>query len=155
AAAGGEAPPTGDREASATDTSARPAAESREPSDESRGAARPARTEAAEPAAARQGGKAVTRPAARAPEPPPRPASTARVRSVPLSPMRASIARRMTESKREAPHFYLSAVVDMEAAHRLREEMHASETVASIVTFNHMIVKAAADALRAHPELNA
>jgi pyruvate dehydrogenase E2 component (dihydrolipoamide acetyltransferase) len=69
--------------------------------------------------------------------------------------MRASIARRMTESKREAPHFYLNAVVDMEAAHRLREEMRASETVAAIVTFNHMIVKAAADALRAHPELNA
>jgi pyruvate dehydrogenase E2 component (dihydrolipoamide acetyltransferase) len=69
--------------------------------------------------------------------------------------MRASIARRMTESKREAPHFYLNAVVDMSAAHDLREAMRTSETVASIVTFNHMIVKAAADALAAHPDLNA
>jgi len=153
-AAAGVEPSPGEG-ASATGATAGSEAASREPSDEDRGADRPPRAEAAEPAVARPGGKPVTRPQARTPEPAPRAASTDGVRSVPLSPMRASIARRMTESKREAPHFYLNAVVDMEAAHRLREEMRASETVAAIVTFNHMIVKAAADALRAHPELNA
>jgi pyruvate dehydrogenase E2 component (dihydrolipoamide acetyltransferase) len=116
--------------------------------------ARPAVAEA-KPKAARAGGAPVTRPAPGAPSPSPRPTAAEGARSIPLSPMRASIARRMTESKREAPHFYLNAVVDMSAAHDLREAMRTSETVASIVTFNHMIVKAAADALAAHPDLNA
>jgi pyruvate dehydrogenase E2 component (dihydrolipoamide acetyltransferase) len=68
--------------------------------------------------------------------------------------MRASIARRMTESKREAPHFYLTTVADMDAAVALRDSMRTSGTIASGVTYNHMIVKASADALRAFPEMN-
>jgi pyruvate dehydrogenase E2 component (dihydrolipoamide acetyltransferase) len=98
-------------------------------------------------------GTPVARPAARAPASP-RPAAPEGTRRVPLSPMRASIARRMTESKREAPHFYLTTVADMDAAAALRESMRTSGTIASGVTYNHMIVKAAADALRVFPELN-
>lgn len=69
--------------------------------------------------------------------------------------MRAAIARRMTESKREAPHFYLTTIADMDAAVALRESLRSSGTVAQGVTYNHMVVKAAADALRSFPDLNA
>ncbi len=96
-------------------------------------------------------GKPVRRPPPPAPPAPP----AAAAQRVPLSPMRASIARRMAQSKREAPHFYLSVEVDMERAAALREEMKSSGTAASGVTLTHMIVKAAADSLRAFPELNA
>lgn len=84
-----------------------------------------------------------------------RPRAPAAAHRIPLSAMRASIARRMAESKREAPHFYLSVSVDMEQAAALREAMKASSGPAAAVTINHMIVKAAADALRAFPEVNA
>lgn len=76
------------------------------------------------------------------------------VRRVPLTKMRASIAKRMTESKREAPHFYLTTVVDMDEAVRLRAQLKALEVEPS-VTYNHMVVKAAADALVRFPDVNA
>jgi pyruvate dehydrogenase E2 component (dihydrolipoamide acetyltransferase) len=80
--------------------------------------------------------------------------ATAGVRRVALSKMRASIAKRMTESKREAPHFYLTTVVDMDEAVRLRAQLKALEVEPS-VTYNHMVLKACADALAAFPEVNA
>ena len=76
------------------------------------------------------------------------------VRRVPLSKMRASIAKRMAESKREAPHFYLTTIVDMDEAVRLRAQLKALEVEPS-VTYNHMVVKAVADALATFPEVNA
>ena len=76
------------------------------------------------------------------------------VRRVPLSKMRASIAKRMAESKREAPHFYLTTIVDMDEAVRLRAQLKALEVEPS-VTYNHMVVKAVADALAKFPEVNA
>jgi len=76
------------------------------------------------------------------------------VRRVPLSKMRASIAKRMTDSKREAPHFYLTTVVDMDDAVRLRAPLKALEVEPS-VTYNHMVLKACADALARFPEVNA
>ncbi len=76
------------------------------------------------------------------------------VRRVPLSKMRASIAKRMAESKREAPHFYLTTFVDMDEAVRLRAQLKALEVEPS-VTYNHMVVKAVADALAKFPEVNA
>jgi len=76
------------------------------------------------------------------------------VRRVPLSKMRASIAKRMTDSKREAPHFYLTTVVDMDDAVRLRAQLKALEVEPS-VTYNHMVLKACADALARFPEVNA
>jgi len=77
------------------------------------------------------------------------------VRRVPLSRMRASIAKRMAESKRAAPHFYLTTVVDMDEAVRLRAQLKTLEVSPAGVTYNHMVVKAAADALVAFPEVNA
>lgn len=79
---------------------------------------------------------------------------TGGVRRVPLSKMRASIAKRMTESKRDAPHFYLTTVVDMDEAVGLRAQLKALEVETS-VTYNHMVVKAVADALVRFPEVNA
>jgi len=77
------------------------------------------------------------------------------VRRVPLSKMRTSIAKRMAESKREAPHFYLTTVVDMDEAVRLRAQLKALELSRAGVTYNHMVLKAVAGALAEHPEINA
>jgi pyruvate dehydrogenase E2 component (dihydrolipoamide acetyltransferase) len=68
--------------------------------------------------------------------------------------MRASIARRMAESKREVPHFYLTSVVDMDEAVRLRESMKQLKRAAG-VTYNHIVLKAVADSLAAFPGVNA
>lgn len=76
-------------------------------------------------------------------------------RRVPLSKMRAAIAKRMTESKRDAPHFYLTTVVDMDEAVRLRAQLKTLEVSRVGVTYNHMVLKAVADALADFPEVNA
>ena len=86
--------------------------------------------------------------------PPPR-GDAGDVQRVPLTGMRAAIARRMTQSKREAPHFYVTAVADMDMAVQLRAGMKASGGVAAGVTYNHLVLKACADALAAVPEMNA
>lgn len=100
-------------------------------------------------------GRPVVRPAAREPAAVAVAPPAQGMRRVPLTPMRASIARRMTESKREAPHFYLTSVADMDAAVALRQAMRESATAAQGVTYNHMIVKAVADSLRRFEDLNA
>ncbi len=72
-----------------------------------------------------------------------------------LSKLQSTIARRMSESKATAPHFYLSVEIDMSAAVEARARMKATagdgETVPS---FNDMVVKASALALREHPRAN-
>ncbi len=71
----------------------------------------------------------------------------------PLSQMRKTIARRLTASMQEAPHFYLSLSISMENAAHWRERLNAlSETK---ISFNDLIIKACAHALRKHPLLNA
>ncbi len=61
----------------------------------------------------------------------------------------------MAESKREAPHFYLTSLVDMERSVDLRASLRALGGEAARVTLNHIVLKAVADALAAVPELNA
>jgi pyruvate dehydrogenase E2 component (dihydrolipoamide acetyltransferase) len=72
-----------------------------------------------------------------------------------LSKLQSTIARRMSESKATAPHFYLEAEIDMsravEARGRIKEAAGEGEVVPS---FNDMIVKACALALREHPRAN-
>ncbi len=72
-----------------------------------------------------------------------------------LSKLQSTIARRMSESKATAPHFYLEAEIEMsravEARARLKEAAGEGEVVPS---FNDMIVKACALALREHPRAN-
>jgi pyruvate dehydrogenase E2 component (dihydrolipoamide acetyltransferase) len=72
-----------------------------------------------------------------------------------LTKLQQTAARRMAESKATAPHFYLQVEVDMsrcaEARARLKEAAGEGQPVPS---FNDMIVKAAAIALREHPRAN-
>lgn len=70
------------------------------------------------------------------------------------SRMEATIARRTTQSKTTAPHYYVSSEIDMAQAVRLRRELNAAWAPES-VSFNDLIVRALALALRAYPLLNA
>jgi pyruvate dehydrogenase E2 component (dihydrolipoamide acetyltransferase) len=65
------------------------------------------------------------------------------------------IARRMAESKATAPHFYLRAVIDMSRAVEGRRKLKEGAQEGSVVpSFNDMVVKACALALREHPRAN-
>ncbi|MFB6355192.1 MAG: dihydrolipoamide acetyltransferase family protein, partial [bacterium] len=68
-----------------------------------------------------------------------------------LSGMRKTIAERMAEAKREAPHFYLESEVDMERIRELREDLNDDETSYS---YNDFVMLAAARALCEIPEVN-
>ncbi len=72
-----------------------------------------------------------------------------------LSKTQQVIARRMAESKATAPHFYLRATVDMSQAVEGRRKLKALAAEDSVVpSFNDMVVKACALALREHPRAN-
>ncbi len=73
---------------------------------------------------------------------------------VPLSAIRAAIARQMTQSKAPVPHFYITTEIAMERAAALREELQALPG-APKVTFTDVIVRACAVALQKHPGVNA
>jgi pyruvate dehydrogenase E2 component (dihydrolipoamide acetyltransferase) len=65
------------------------------------------------------------------------------------------VARRMAESKATAPHFYLRAEVDMSAAVAARGRLKAMTPEGEVVpSFNDLVVKACALALREHPLAN-
>jgi pyruvate dehydrogenase E2 component (dihydrolipoamide acetyltransferase) len=78
-------------------------------------------------------------------------------RAQPISQMRKAIARRLSQSKFTAPHFYLQVDVDMEEAATFRERLNAlSEKQGTAkVSFNDLITKACGVALRQHPYVNA
>lgn len=69
----------------------------------------------------------------------------------PVSQMRKTIARRLAESKFTAPHFYLTIDVDMDRAHNEREALKEAGVK---VSFNDLVIKAAALALKKHPKVN-
>ena len=72
-----------------------------------------------------------------------------------LCKLQSTIARRMAESKATAPHFYLSVEIDMSAAVEARARMKATAGADEVVpSFNDMVVKASALALREHPRAN-
>jgi pyruvate dehydrogenase E2 component (dihydrolipoamide acetyltransferase) len=85
----------------------------------------------------------------------PRPAVEAADQVVVPSRMRQAIARRMSQSKREAPHYYLLLDIDMTDALAFREQVNASVDEARRVSINDLIVRACALALQRHPEFNA
>ncbi|HVY96181.1 MAG TPA: dihydrolipoamide acetyltransferase family protein [Solirubrobacterales bacterium] len=72
-----------------------------------------------------------------------------------LSKLQQTIARRMAESKATAPHFYLEAEVDMTAAVEARGRLKGLAREGEVVpSFNDMVVKACALALREFPRAN-
>ncbi|HBP45604.1 MAG TPA: hypothetical protein DD635_06845, partial [Flavobacteriales bacterium] len=75
-----------------------------------------------------------------------------RYKEVGISQMRKTIARRLSESKFSAPHFYLTVSVDMGAAMKMRKSINDGGEVK--ISFNDMVVKAAALALKKHPVVN-
>jgi pyruvate dehydrogenase E2 component (dihydrolipoyllysine-residue acetyltransferase) len=72
-----------------------------------------------------------------------------------LSAMRKTIAKRMAQSKREIPHFYVTVEVAMEDAVRLKDSLEATEMFDEAITYNDIIVKACALALGRYPRINA
>jgi len=74
-------------------------------------------------------------------------------RDVKNSQMRKVIAKRLGESKFGAPHFYLRMEINMDRAVESRKAMNAYSPVK--ISYNDMIIKAAAVALRKHPQVNA
>jgi pyruvate dehydrogenase E2 component (dihydrolipoamide acetyltransferase) len=91
-------------------------------------------------------------PAANAPAYSPPPMGTVSYTDEPVSQMRKTIARRLAESKFTAPHFYLTLDIDMDAAMAIRKGLNSLDGVK--VSFNDMVIKAVAMALRKHPAVN-
>jgi pyruvate dehydrogenase E2 component (dihydrolipoamide acetyltransferase) len=71
---------------------------------------------------------------------------------LPLSQMRKTIARRLSESKFSSPHFYLTMEINMDQAVSLRESINKANPIK--VSFNDFVIKACAMALVQHPAVN-
>ncbi len=77
------------------------------------------------------------------------------VAGVELTRLQQTVARRMAESKATAPHFYLTTDIDMSRAVEARSRIKASAGEGDVVpSFNDMVVKACAIALREFPRAN-
>ncbi|MGZ9265439.1 MAG: dihydrolipoamide acetyltransferase family protein, partial [Candidatus Deferrimicrobiaceae bacterium] len=90
-----------------------------------------------------------------APEAPGVPAGPAPVATVPLNRMRKTIARRMTESKTTAPHFYVTVELNMDEAMKMREQLNSVAPEGERISVSDMVVAAAARTLVRFPALNA
>ena len=71
---------------------------------------------------------------------------------VPVSQMRKTIAKRLAESKFSAPHFYLTMAINMDKAVESRAKMNETSKVK--ISFNDIVLKACAVALKQHPKVN-
>ncbi|NMM49262.1 pyruvate dehydrogenase complex dihydrolipoamide acetyltransferase [Marinigracilibium pacificum] len=69
-----------------------------------------------------------------------------------VSQMRKTIAKRLAESKFTAPHFYLTMEINMDKAIEARTSINEVSPVK--VSFNDMVIKAVAAALKQHPQVN-
>lgn len=73
-------------------------------------------------------------------------------KEIPNSQMRKVIAKRLAESKYSAPHYYLNVELDMDNAIEARKTLNTVPDTK--VSFNDIVVKACAMALRKHPAIN-
>jgi pyruvate dehydrogenase E2 component (dihydrolipoamide acetyltransferase) len=80
------------------------------------------------------------------------PTGEIRYEDVPVSQMRKTIARRLSESLFTAPHFYLTMAIDMDAAVAARTKLNENAKVK--ISFNDLVLKATAMALKQHPKVN-
>jgi pyruvate dehydrogenase E2 component (dihydrolipoamide acetyltransferase) len=69
-----------------------------------------------------------------------------------VSQMRKTIARRLSESKFSSPHYYETIDIDMSAVWDARKQLN--EISDTKISFNDIVVKAVATALRQHPDIN-
>ncbi|WP_017614245.1 dihydrolipoamide acetyltransferase family protein, partial [Nocardiopsis salina] len=116
-------------------------------------------------AAAKEGQPAQEQAPAAAQESKPAPAAPAASQSfddgrdseeLKVSNVRKVIARRLTESKQTVPHFYLRRTIDAEALKAFRSQINGQLADTGVkVSFNDLIVKACATALKLHPAVNA
>ena len=80
------------------------------------------------------------------------PAGQVSFEEVPVSQMRKVIAKRLAESKFSAPHFYLTMAINMDKAVESRAKINEISPVK--ISFNDMVLKACALALKQHPKVN-
>jgi len=73
-------------------------------------------------------------------------------REVNVSQMRKTIAKRLSESKFTSPHFYLTIDIDMEKSMEARKAIN--ELPDTKVSYNDLVIKSAAAALKKHPQVN-
>jgi pyruvate dehydrogenase E2 component (dihydrolipoamide acetyltransferase) len=101
-------------------------------------------------------GKPADGPPAGRPQPAPEPATAkGEAQVVELTRLQATVARRMSESKATVPHFYLSMEIDMTEAVALRARLkEIAGDDQPVPTYNDMVVKACARALREFPRAN-
>jgi pyruvate dehydrogenase E2 component (dihydrolipoamide acetyltransferase) len=119
-------------------------------------AAQPQQQPATAPQPAATQPQAAPQPAEKAPEAKPQTATSGigqvSFDEVPVSQMRKTIARRLAESKFSAPHFYLTMSIDMDQAVQTRAKLNELSPVK--ISFNDIVLKAAAVALKQHPKIN-
>lgn len=75
-----------------------------------------------------------------------------RSEEVKVTQMRKTIAKRLSESKFTAPHFYITMEINMDKAIEARKSLNDMSPVK--ISFNDMVIKATAAALRLHPDVN-
>ena len=80
------------------------------------------------------------------------PAGVENYTDTPVSQMRKVIAKRLSESKFSAPHFYITMDINMDNAIDARKAMNVSGDVK--ISFNDLVVKSCALALKKHPVIN-
>jgi pyruvate dehydrogenase E2 component (dihydrolipoamide acetyltransferase) len=96
-------------------------------------------------------------PAQLTPEPAPATIDTGEVVEIPLTAMRRTIAKRLSQSMQTAPHFYITSVIDTDKLAALRQQINeyaATDPSPIKVSFNDLIVKAVAKALQRMPQVN-
>ncbi|WP_299454034.1 pyruvate dehydrogenase complex dihydrolipoamide acetyltransferase [uncultured Microscilla sp.] len=81
------------------------------------------------------------------------PVGTESYEEINVSQMRKTIAKRLAASKFTAPHFYVTMEIRMDAIMKARKQINAVAPVK--VSFNDIIIKASALAIRKHPKINA
>lgn len=75
-------------------------------------------------------------------------------RSIPVSRLRQTIARRLGDSMREAPHFYLRIAIDMEHLINLRSSYNQARKDGFTISFNAIFMKLTAMAIAKNPQIN-
>jgi pyruvate dehydrogenase E2 component (dihydrolipoamide acetyltransferase) len=108
---------------------------------------KPAADKTAAPAPAQEAA-----PAAKAAAPIAAPVATGDYEDTPVSQMRKTIARRLSDSLFTAPHFYVTMEITMDKAMALRPQLN--EVSSAKISFNDMVIKACALALKQHPAVN-